>query len=76
MPLTCRSCGTPIFFARTRDGNLMPLESLPPPPGQGNVILQRTLEGKDEAITVKPGEGKYRSHFATCPNAQSFRRKT
>ena len=74
MALKCRGCEAPIFFARTKTGALMPI-NVGETPGSGNIILQNGLDGRPTAIEVEAGQGRYTSHFATCPHAKSFRRK-
>lgn len=75
---TCRSCGAPIIWARTLSGRNMPLDAEPNP--EGNVVLARglaivrekpsfELAGEDEGAT------RHTSHFATCPNAATHRRR-
>lgn len=60
------SCGALIFFARTRTGGKMPLEAVPE--------MRGVLQGRDasDVQIVKT----YRPHFATCPHAGQYRKKS
>lgn len=75
----CRSCGAEIFWATTAAGRAMPIDPTPTP--DGNVIIQRR-DGRIGATVLaagaapaSPQEPRYTSHFATCPNASSHRRR-
>jgi hypothetical protein len=65
----CKSCGTPIEWARTEKGKRIPLD-LRVRAENANLFLD------DEGVVhyVAPGEGERISHFATCPNAKTHRR--
>ena len=71
---TCKSCGKRIFWARTEKNTMMPVDA--EPADDGNVMLHEGI-----AFIVRSGdlfadgELKYKSHFATCPNAKQHRRK-
>ena len=84
----CRSCGRPIFWARTTDGSLMPVD--PDPAVHGNVAKtgqhSRTKAGTvvpvvrvvDSATPELPGidrPERWVAHFATCPHADEWRRR-
>jgi hypothetical protein len=68
----CRSCDAPIEWAITTKGQRIPLDPEPGP--GGNLVL---VDGVARHPTL--GEGvpylQYTSHFATCPDAERFRRK-
>jgi hypothetical protein len=70
----CRSCGAPILWALTDRGKRIPLDELPlaaiPP---GSFVVSGTGD-ELRASTVAPVP-LYRSHFATCPNADEHRRR-
>ncbi len=71
---TCKACGARIRFVRTRTGQLMPLD--PEPVEDGNVRIGD--DGRAEVLgkAARQGlTGLYRSHFASCFAAGSFRRK-
>jgi hypothetical protein len=65
---TCRSCDGKIVWAATASGKKIPLE--PCPLAEGNV----RLDASGIARVGKVGTGQYRSHFATCPNANDWRK--
>jgi hypothetical protein len=72
----CRSCQARVLWATTEAGKAMPLDALPHP--EGNILLDkstgrcRVQSGRDAAAE---GAGpRYRSHFATCPQARNWRR--
>jgi hypothetical protein len=62
----CRSCGAPIFFAKTTTGGTMPLDEQP----ENRVVLDASAGEPPVARVVRT----YTSHFATCPDAARFRR--
>lgn len=65
----CRSCGAEIRWARTSHGKLMPIE--PDPEGAFALRNGRAVfVGKEDATD----EPRYRSHFASCPNAAAHRK--
>jgi len=77
---SCSACGAPIRWATTTKGRRMPIDPEPHP--EGNIRLQElddgiapiahVLDALDASMTSEP---LYRSHFATCPEADEFRRK-
>lgn len=70
----CRSCGAPIAWATTTNGKPMPLD--PDPVPNGNVVIGIDGVAMVFARTgqVPKGFDRFRSHFATCPEAAKFRR--
>jgi hypothetical protein len=83
---TCEACGQEIVWAQTVNGKLMPVDA--EPTRAGNVLLgddgptaqprlreatvlgaRKALEARDEGRTL------YKSHFASCKEADRFRRK-
>ncbi len=65
---TCRSCGVSIVWAKSASGRAVPLDAVSP--SEGNIRV-----GKDGITTIgKVGSGPYRAHFATCPQAEMWRR--
>ena len=72
---TCGSCHAEILWAPTATGRRMPLDRTPDP--DGNVVLldDRAVvlspEARDQLPTETP---RYRSHFASCPNANTHRK--
>lgn len=72
----CRSCKAPILWCRTTLGNLMPVDA--EPVADGNIVLKdgtaHTLSKADLFEPMVDGP-RYRSHYATCPDAQKYRKK-
>ena len=69
----CKRCGAPIFWAPTKNGKDMPVDEAPDR-ARGNLVLENgtvrvAAESDDDAFF------RYTSHFATCPNANEFRKK-
>jgi hypothetical protein len=76
----CRSCRAPLVWVRSEDGNKMPLDAEPyvgDEPG-GLFVLRDGSYGETVALAVPPDafpdEPLYRTHFATCPNADEWRK--
>lgn len=67
----CRSCGKTIWWATTKTGKAMPLDG-PDPGGNVWVLPPPDLQVVDADT---PGAVRARSHFATCPHADTHRRK-
>lgn len=83
----CRSCGAPVVWVETeatatKPGRRMPLDADPERPTKalrvddGNVIFtgQRSGSGAWLVRYVGKGPGRFRSHFASCPQAAQHRR--
>lgn len=76
----CFSCGAEIVWAVTTKGNRMPVDAQPS--SDGNILLERRPDGALIAVVSEPGglelpglaAPRYKSHFATCPNASEHRR--
>lgn len=70
----CRSCDAEVIWVRMQGtGKFNPLDKAKR--ADGNVRITGRVRGTLQARVVKPGEGEYVSHFATCANAASHRRK-
>jgi len=68
----CRSCNAEIEWAETPSGKGMPLDSAPTE--KGNLVC---INGIARAATYEDRKLKrptYASHFATCPDASTFRK--
>lgn len=81
---TCRGCGKPIAFIKTINGKSIPVDperiAFIPETAydkfvteDGEVKSGGELNRKNQGY--RPIEYGYRSHFATCPAADSFRKK-
>jgi hypothetical protein len=77
-PGVCRSCGAALVWLETVHGKWLPLDV--GPADDGNVVLSSA--GK--AMVLSPaaaeqarqtGAKRYRTHFASCPNAKDWRRR-
>lgn len=75
----CRSCQAPVVWAKTAKGAKMQLDI--EPADNGNVELVR-FEGMTPVIAIHgkdyewPADvERYRSHFASCPDAPEWRKK-
>lgn len=79
MTAACRSCGSPISWATTPAGSLIPLDAQPHP--TGNFAVHRNDRGDLVARPLKaedqPDAHELRgiSHFATCSRADAHRRR-
>jgi len=83
---TCNGCGAPMVWAMTTTGRRIPLDAAAS--DQGPVPLEvedgnlaptgRTVDTRHgptvEVEYVRAGAGVHRTHFATCPKADEFRR--
>ncbi len=75
----CRSCGAPVAFAKhNRTGRIMCLELAPETAAPRGLFEVYQGGGKAWARSVGQGEERpdpvYRSHHATCPEAEKWRR--
>ena len=83
----CRSCNAPLFWVETvatetKPGKRMPLDADPANTNRalvvenGNLMFAGGVTGDNVPLVkyVPNGEGMHRTHFATCPNANSHRR--
>jgi hypothetical protein len=55
----------------------MPLDEMPV--ADGNVVVRKTIDGQVAVVLGRteepdPLEARFKSHFATCPNAERHRR--
>lgn len=74
----CKACGAPIIWIQMKSGKLMPCNSEPIPYKENPSGKHQFVTGQGEVVTadIYPGSDKYGyvSHYATCPEADSFRR--
>jgi hypothetical protein len=71
----CRSCSAVIVWALTREGRLMPVDAIPHE--RGNLRLRRD-DASRLHVEVRASDGqevRYRPHFATCRDADGWRRR-
>lgn len=75
----CRSCSEEIEWVRTRSGKKMPLDAVPSDDGDFFMLMadDGTVEGHHVNGPVSPPDDAtfHTSHFATCPEADSWRKK-
>ena len=78
----CRGCGKEIAFIKTKAGKSMPVDADPVyfiPAGGPNtyVMIDGSVQrGREPQQTEQASSMiEYRSHFATCPAADSFRKR-
>lgn len=74
----CRSCQAPIVWAKTTPGDRsIPLDANDDGTAMvvdnGNLVL---VDDPERTVVryVKAGEGRYQTHFASCPQAAEHRR--
>ena len=82
----CRACGAEIGFIKTQAGKTMPVdakskwiatdpEGIPFVLADGSVVKAKEMACDDYAEATKAGyQIGYVSHFATCPEADKFRK--
>ena len=63
----CRgpNCDAILLWVKTEDGRRIPIDSTP----KKGMYIMTDVEGRVKKVTV------YTNHFATCPDAESFRKK-
>ena len=79
---TCRGCGKPIAFIKTKNGKSIPVDPepltfIPELDYDKFVLMDGTVQrgqAAEETVKAETQTG-YRSHWATCPAADDFRRK-
>lgn len=80
---TCDSCGADILFANSATtGKPMPIDALPVT--DGNIRLEQRARpmpplayvcGATLDMLADDDGTRYKAHFATCPNADEWRRR-
>lgn len=79
----CSSCGAPVFWAITVNRKRIPIDEVPV--DDGNIEITVDPKGRRLASVIPPlflstpipaiaGHVRYKSHFATCPNAAHHRK--
>ena len=73
----CRSCGAQVFWRRHLTTNKMaPLNMGPDPTGNLELVGEQeydVVKAKDREAFLSSGGLLYRSHYASCPNALTWR---
>lgn len=71
----CRSCGAQIIWIRSaKTDNLLPLDAEPVPDGNTYILDGKAVIQKGDIFDEMIDGPRYKSHFATCPNAQQHRK--
>ncbi len=75
----CGKCDAPMIWVRTRTGKHMPLDADPTELGTFHIVEgpDAKLEGHHinrSPLGLADAGDRYTSHFATCPEAEHFRR--
>jgi hypothetical protein len=82
----CRSCHQPVVWAETDKGKRIPLDGEDQGGftslatfADGNLVAVGSKLGEYGSTPivryVKAGEGRYRTHFSSCPEASEWRRR-
>jgi hypothetical protein len=78
----CRSCGAEVRWVSTKADRRMPLDAWPSRDGnvqlvadQGQLVAEVLRSGRAAEARAR-GLELFRSHFATCPNADAHRRRS
>jgi hypothetical protein len=75
----CRSCRAAVTWARTEAGRRIPLDAEPVEPASSGTafVLRDVADATPLALAAPadafPGEPRYRTHFASCPQAERWR---
>jgi len=70
--IACRSCGEPIVWAVTENNKRIPLDTSAV--RGGNVVLEAN-GALARVVKPNPAVMRYRSHFVSCPQASSWRKR-
>lgn len=71
--ITCNSCNAPIFWVKTVNGKMQPLDLEPDP--NGNIELKDGVAHVIPKDDLFPPERRYMCHHATCPQGRQWRKK-
>lgn len=64
----CRSCGAPIIWVVTENGRRIPLDA----DSERRFVIRDSIQAKGPRLAlVRP---TYQTHFATCPQADQWRK--
>ena len=79
-PKPCTSCGALILWAMTLAGKRMPVDAISDDAGNLRLVqeagqLVARITPPTQTTSLFDAEPRYRSHFATCPNADAHRRR-
>lgn len=71
----CAACGAEIFFAKTEADKWIPIDAAPVRDGNLEILDGYPVLAIPIAPLLPPAK-RYKSHFATCPEADRFRRRS
>lgn len=71
----CRSCGAPIIWVETANAKLIPLDAEPVEDGNITLGISGLAYVGENAWPLFTEGNRYKSHFETCPQAKSGRKK-
>lgn len=85
MSSRCSSCGAYVKWIKMTSGKYMPVDDVPiryiHAPHRGDMVfvtergtVERGFVAKEDESVIPVSVG-YQSHFATCPNADSHRKR-
>lgn len=75
--MECRSCGAPVTWTLTVKGKRIPLNPEPVPDGNIVPVIidgERRARVVTEANPAPDGVQRFKSHYATCPQADEWRK--
>jgi hypothetical protein len=71
---TCRSCGADLIWCQTEKGKPMPVDAAPDE--KGNLIVWSVANTWKCRYAPHNWDGpRHRPHFASCPDAESWRKR-
>lgn len=70
----CKACEAEVIWAETTTGKRMPIDAAPTP--KGNMVYVNGVARAASADDRRLQRPLYTSHFATCPDAASFRKRS
>jgi hypothetical protein len=75
--MKCFGCKAEIVFATTAKGKQIPIDDQPSLIGNIRILdgVAHFLDKEAAGAAREAGEQLYVAHFATCPRADSFRKK-
>lgn len=75
----CKGCGAEVTWVKTLAGKTMPIDPKPNPDGNLQIVdrsgAQIIVAVVNDTLFDDETTVRYTSHFATCPDADEFRRR-
>ena len=73
----CRSCGVSIHWCVTEKGERIPMDDFPHEDGNMVIVVENHVcVARKPLLLLERDLPRYRSHFATCPQADEHRTRT